>query len=180
MTALIFWLSAAIAVVTALVLIFGRNTTHAVLAMVINFAVVAVLYLMLQAPFIAAVQVLVYAGALLVLFLFVVMMMGNDPGPLWEHLALQRPAAILLTLVLIIGLVPVMAGTNITGVAAELIGPAFSEPASLARLLYTEYILAVEVTAVLMLVATAGAVVLGMRGGYRTTREEALGLDEVV
>ncbi|MCB0076915.1 MAG: NADH-quinone oxidoreductase subunit J [Anaerolineales bacterium] len=180
MSALIFWLLSIVAIGAALVLIFGRNTVHGVLAMVVNFAVVAVFYLMLQAPFIAAVQVIVYAGAILVLFLFVVMLMGNDPGPLWEHLAVQRPAAILLVLLLIVALVPMMDVRNLTGVTATLIGPEFSDPASLARLLYSEYILPVEVTALLLLAATVGAVVLGRRGAYRTKREEVLDLDEVV
>lgn len=70
MSAILFYLIAAIAVLSALGLVFGRNATRGVLLMVVNFAMVALLYLLLNAPFLAAVQVLVYAGAILILFLF--------------------------------------------------------------------------------------------------------------
>lgn len=181
MGAVLFYLIAVVAVTAALLMIFGRNATHGVLAMVVNFAMVAVLYLMLGAPFLAAVQILVYAGAILVLFLFVVMLMGNDPGPLWEQIPLQRPAAILFVLLLIAGLVPVLDLANITGRQGIPAGAAVAstEPSELAALLFSRYVLPFETTALILLVAMIGAVVLAKRGAYRTRREEALQLEDV-
>lgn len=176
--ALLFWLFAIVAIASALVMIFGRNATHSVLMMVVNFAMVAVLYLMLGAPFLAAVQVLVYAGAILILFLFVVMLMGNDPGPLWEHIPFQRPLALLFTVVLIGGLVPIVALSNVTGPRAA--APLSDDPKVLGEALYGGFALPFEVTSIILLVAIIGTVVLAKRDAYRTRREEALHLDEVV
>lgn len=178
---LLFYLFAVIAVTAALLMIFGRNATHSVLAMVVNFAMVAVFYLMLGAPFLAAVQILVYAGAILVLFLFVVMLMGSDPGPLWEHIPLQRPAALLFAFLLIVGLVPVLDVANITGRAEGFFPPVLTdEPAALATILFSRYILPFELTSLILLVAMIGAVVLAKQSAYRTEREEELDLEEVV
>lgn len=178
MGALLFWLFAIVSVAAALVMIFGRNATHSVLMMVVNFAMVAALYLMLGAPFLAAVQVLVYAGAILILFLFVVMLMGNDPGPLWEHIRLQRPLALLFTVILIGGLVPVVALTNVTGPRAAT--PLSDDPKVLGEALYSGFALPFEVTSLILLVAIIGTVVLAKRDAYRTRREEALHIDEGV
>ncbi len=180
MEALIFYLIAIIAVAAALLMIFGRNATHSVLAMVLNFSMVAVLYLLLGAPFLAAVQVLVYAGAILVLFLFVVMLMGNDPGPLWEQIPLQRPIALIFVLLLLIGMVPALDRVYLTGArGAALAGTLTDEPSALAGVLFSGYVLPFEVTAVILLVAMIGAVVLAKRSAYRTEREQELQLDDV-
>lgn len=176
MGALLFWLIAVIAVASALGLIFGRNATHGVLLMVVNFAMVALLYLMLGSPFLAAVQILVYAGAILILFLFVVMLMGNDPGPLWEHIPAQRPLALLLTAVLIIGLVPVVELANVTGQRG--VAALSDDPRLLAEALFSGYALPFEVTSLVLLVAIIGTIVLAKRDAYRTEREEVLHIDE--
>lgn len=177
MGALLFYLIAVVAVTSALAMIFGRNATHSVLLMVVNFAMVALLYLMLEAPFLAAVQVLVYAGAILILFLFVVMLMGNDPGPLWEQIPVQRPLGLLLTVVLIAGLIPVVSTVNVTG---ERSGVSLSDdPVFLAEALFSDFALPFEVTSLVLLVAIIGTIVLAKRDAYRTRREEALDLDDV-
>ncbi len=181
MSALLFYVIAILAVTSALLMIFGRNATHSVLAMVVNFSMVALLYLLLGSPFLAAVQILVYAGAILVLFLFVVMLMGNDPGPLWEHIPLQRPAAIILAIVLIVGLVPVLDLANVTGRQGQAPVPLSDDPSVLAELLFSSYLLPFEVTSLILLVAMVGAVVLGKRTLGRARDEAApmqLELDE--
>lgn len=182
MDALLFYAVAIVAVVTALAMIFGRNATHSVLLMVVNFAMISMLYLMLEAPFLAAVQIIVYAGAILVLFLFVVMLMGSDPGPLWEHIPGQRPAGLLLTVALIAGLIPVARLANVTGVPGALATGGMSgadNPNLLAETLFSDYLLPFEVTSLILLVAIIGAVVLAKRDAYRTRREEQLHLDDV-
>jgi NADH-quinone oxidoreductase subunit J len=169
MSALLFYVAAVIAVASALAMIFGRNATHGVLLMVVNFAMIALMYLMLGSPFLAAVQVIVYAGAILVLFLFVVMLMGNDPGPLWEHIRLQRPLALLFVFAMIAGLVPVVELANITGRQNPgLTGAILSDdPALLAVTLFERYVLPFEVVALILLVAMIGAMVLAKRPARR-------------
>jgi NADH-quinone oxidoreductase subunit J len=177
MSGIVFYLFAAVAIFAAIGMIFGRNATYSVLLMVANFAMVGLLYLLLNAPFLAAVQILVYAGAILILFLFVVMLMGNDPGPLWEQIPLQRPLALLLVIVMIGGLAPVVAMTNITGPKGQ---PLSDDPVVLAEALFSNFALPFEITSVILLVAIIGTVVLAKRDAYRTKREEALKLDDVV
>jgi NADH-quinone oxidoreductase subunit J len=179
MSALLFYLFAIVAVASAIGMILGRNATYSVLLAVVNFAMVAMLFLMLDAPFLAAVQILVYAGAILVLFLFVVMLMGNDPGPVWEHIPIQRPLGLLFTIALIAALVPVVALENVTGQRTPAPVAAADNPTQLGQLLYSNYLLPFEVTSVILLIAIIGAIVLAKRGAYRTEREEALHLDEL-
>ena len=178
MGALLFYLIAIVAVASALAMIFGRNATHSVLLMVVNFVMISLLYLMLGSPFLAAVQIIVYAGAILILFLFVVMLMGNDPGPMWEQIPIQRPLGLLFTLTLIVGMVPVVELANITGRRGTT--PLTDDPRLLAEALFSRFALPFELTSLVLLAAMIGGVVLAKRQAYRTSREEALNLDEVV
>jgi NADH-quinone oxidoreductase subunit J len=176
MSGILFYIFAAVAILSAIGMIFGRNATYSVLLMVANFAMVGMMYLLLNAPFLAAVQILVYAGAILILFLFVVMLMGNDPGPLWEQIPFQRPLALIFAIVMIGGLAPVVAITNITAPK----GPALSDdPVVLAEALYSNFALPFEITSVILLIAIIGTVVLAKRDAYRTKREELLKTDDV-
>jgi NADH-quinone oxidoreductase subunit J len=140
---------------------------------------VAILFLTLQAPFLAAVQVIVYAGAIMVLFLFVVMLMGPQPLTLSEHLAGQRWIAIPLVVILLIGLLTVVSTDELTG----LTGPipmdqlAGSNPQLLGELLYTRYIFPFEVVSILLLVAMIGAVALAKRDVFMRRAPE-LGAEE--
>lgn len=165
---IVFFLLAGLAVGSALAMVTARNLVHAVLWMVGNFAAVAVLFLMLQAPFLAAVQLIVYAGAIMVLFLFVVMLMGPQPVTLGERLAGQRWLAIPLVLLLLVVLVSVVATNTLTGrpgpIPADQLGR--NNPQLLGELLYTRYIFPFEIVSVLLLVAMIGAVVLAKREAF--------------
>src|SRR5512137_1374179 len=97
---LLFLTLAVIATAAALGMLFSRNAVYAALFLVLNFGSVAVLYLLLGAPFIAMAQVTVYAGAIMVLFLFVIMLLGADKMPKGEVLPVQRPLAIAAAAVL--------------------------------------------------------------------------------
>ncbi|MFQ5857593.1 MAG: NADH-quinone oxidoreductase subunit J [Anaerolineae bacterium] len=168
----VFFILAGLAVGSALAMITARNLVHAVLWMVGNFAAVAVLFLMLQAPFLAAVQLIVYAGAIMVLFLFVVMLMGPRPVTLRERLAGQRWLAIPLVLVLLAALVSVVATDTLTGqsgsLSTEQLGS--NNPLLLGERLYTKYIFPFEIVSVLLLVAMVGAVVLAKREAFLLRR----------
>src|SRR5512136_327033 len=103
LTLILFIIVAAVAVASAAGMLISRNNAvYAALFLVLNFAAVAVLYLLLGAPFIALAQVTVYAGAIMVLFLFVIMLLGGEKLPPGKVLPWQRPAAIGLSVVLLI------------------------------------------------------------------------------
>src|SRR2546421_7977399 len=96
---ILFWILAAVSVGSALLVVANTNPVRSALFLVVNFFVLAVLYLTLSAQFIAAVQVIVYAGAIMVLFLFVIMLLNlGAPGALRERGGLQAPVAIVLAL----------------------------------------------------------------------------------
>ena len=93
----VFWVFAPIAIGAAIGMLVMRNVLHAALFLIVNFGCIAVMYLLLDAPFLFAVQIVVYTGAIMVLFLFVIMLLGVDRDDVrTERLFLQRPAAIVL------------------------------------------------------------------------------------
>jgi len=163
LTLILFIVLAAVAVAAAAGLLISRNTVYAALFLVLNFATVAVFYLILGAPFIALAQVTIYAGAIMVLFLFVIMLLGADKLPRGQVLRWQRPMAIVLAAVLLAeagfllfqrlqitaGLANPDASVNTTQ-ALQTLGLA----------LFSQYLLPFEVTSVLLLVAMVGVIVL--------------------
>lgn len=160
---LFFYVLAVLAITSALAMVFTPRPVYAVLFMVVNFMAVALLYLQLEAPFLAAVQVLVYAGAIMVLFLFVVMLMGPSPAPLWEHIPAQRPLALLFSLGVLGALVVAIRNgsfTQLTGTMTEAIAAAGGQSQALAEHLYSRYLLPFELTSLILLVGILGAVVL--------------------
>ncbi len=99
---ILFFVLAAVAVASALGMLLSRNAVYAALFLIINFATVAVFYLLLGAPFIALAQVTVYAGAIMVLFLFVIMLLGAEQtGRSAKRLRWQRPLALVLGVILL-------------------------------------------------------------------------------
>lgn len=177
-----FFVLAGLAVGSALAMITARNLVHGVMFMVGHFGAVAVLFLLLEAPFLAAVQVAVYAGAVMVLFLFVVMLIGQREITLSEHLVGQRWLGIVLALVLLIGLLAVVAVDQLPGrVASAPGGLAQNNPQRVGELLYTKYILPFEIVSVLLLVAMIGAVVLARREAFlrRVGTEEEIAEEAV-
>lgn len=171
-----FYLVGAGAVFTALAMITSRDAVHAVLFMIGNFLLTAILYLMLAAPFVAAVQVLVYAGAIMVLFLFVVMIIGSSRSELDEPLARQR--LIGSVVVVLLGALMVVVATEGVpaappeGVAARALQPGFGSPHAIGRVLLADYALGLEIVSVLLVVAIVGAVVLAYYGS-KSTRSKA-------
>lgn len=157
-----FWVFAPLAVIAAVAMIFARNTVHAALflgAVMLSFAA---LYAAQDAPFLAAVQVIVYTGAILMLFLFVVMLVGVDTSDsLVETLRGQRVAAALVGLgfaVLLMGAIS-SAVTDEDGVGLAAANEE-GNVVGIARLLFTKYVLAFEVTSALLITAALGAMVL--------------------
>lgn len=180
----LFYVLAAGALLTALAMVTARNVVHAVLFMVVNFALTAGLYLLLHAPFLAMVQVAVYAGAIMVLFLFAVMLLGRQEAGLDEPLVGHRPLGIGLTALLGCVLVYVVregvpaagSGGAQDAVPARL-PPEFGSAQAIGEALFRWHVLSFEVISVLLLVAVLGAVViarsLSPRAGDRSDEGDA-------
>jgi NADH-quinone oxidoreductase subunit J len=163
MAALAFGVIAVVAVTSALGLVLRRNPIHGALFLVVNLASIAALYLTLGAEFLAAAQVIVYAGAIMVLFVFAIMVLipgkeetGPDPRRAWRTLAL--PAGLLLFLL--------VAGTAAARLGTPLPGPPASTDnvGALARALFSDYLYPFELTSVLLLAAMVGVLLLARRG----------------
>ena len=165
MSLLLFGILAVIALLTAALMVTARNLVHAVLMMVANFGTVAIMYITLTAPFVAVVQVAVYAGAIMVLFLFVVMLLGEQQLDFAEPFAGQRMAAgvlgLLLAVMLLVTLYTASPAGVQTALTVEQIGRENAQ--RVGELLYTQYLLPFEATSILLLIAMVGAVVLAKR-----------------
>lgn len=158
---ILFGILALAAVLAALGMLLSNNAVHSALFLVLNFGSVAVMYLMLTAPFIAMAQITVYAGAIMVLFVFVIMLLGVERVRRPEtRMRFQAPLAIGLTIVLLAALGWVLlsqAGAQGAGAAVD---ETYIAPQKLAELLFSTYLLPFEVTSLLLLVAMIGVVVL--------------------
>jgi NADH-quinone oxidoreductase subunit J len=158
------WVLAAFAcLASAVAVVTYRNPFYSALALIGNLASLAVLYLLLNAEFVAAAQVLVYAGAVMVMFLFVIAYLGSEAavpwagGPSWQSAgAVVAAGALLLEIIVVIGL---MAGGRLSDEAD--VERAFGSPAEIGRLFLSDHLLAFEITSIVLLVATVGAVILG-------------------
>lgn len=157
---IVFLILAAVAVVTAVGTILSRNAIYSALLLVLNFATVAVLYLELRAPFIALSQITVYAGSIMVLFLFVIMLLGAERLPDQGTLRWQPVLAIPCAFVLIADFaynLYLHAGSTTT-VAA--VSQTFGTPQEVGKMLFTQYALPFEMTAVILMVSVVGAIML--------------------
>jgi NADH:ubiquinone oxidoreductase subunit 6 (subunit J) len=159
----IVWFAAAAACVgSGIAVISFSNPFYSALALIGNLASLAVLYLLLSAEFVAAAQVLVYAGAVMVMFLFVIAYLGGRADAPWaggpslnRMAAVVAAAAILVEVLVAIGL-----SSGDTSHAASISG-SFGSPAEIGRLFLTDQLLAFEITSVVLLIAAVGGVVLG-------------------
>jgi NADH-quinone oxidoreductase subunit J len=171
----IVWFAAAAGCIgSALAVVVLRNALFAALALIGNLVSLAVFYLLLSAEFVAAAQVLIYAGAVMVMFLFVIAYVGWDRdiawtgGPSWQTLgAVVASAALLAELLVVIAL----AASNQLKHTGHVSG-SFGNPASVGRAFLSNQLLAFEVISVVLLVAAIGGVILGAqrrrrRGGVR-------------
>lgn len=169
MEGVIFFFTAIIALVGAIAMLVSRNAVHSALFLLLNFAAIAVLFLLLRAPFLFVIQLSIYAGAIMVLFLFVVMLLGAERAEdEQDRIAWQRPLALVLGLVLLGEsiFIAVTRTTSAAPPAPEI--ETFSSPARIGEVLFTTYLLPFQITGIILLVAIIGVVVLNQRG--RTQR----------
>ncbi len=161
---IVFWSLAPVMVLAALGMVLVRKAVHSALLLALVMVCLAVLYAALEAPFLFAVQIIVYTGAILMLFLFVLMLVGVDASDsVVETLRGQRLTAtvvgLLFGLVLVLGVAQTAAATSVGLAEANAEG---NVPA-LAQLLFSRYVLAFELTSALLITAALGAMVLAHR-----------------
>ena len=158
---ILFFILAGAALVSGVLVVFQTHPLRSALWLIVNFFAVAGIYLLAHAEFIAAIQVLVYAGAIMVLFLFVIMLLNlREP-----EAATPQPRHGLkmlgISLAVGTGMLLVYAFSKVTLPAAKVAAPTgLGNTETIARLLFTDYLLPFEVTSVLLLVAIVGAVIL--------------------
>jgi NADH-quinone oxidoreductase subunit J len=164
-----FLVTGAICLAGALGVVLFRNPVHNALSLIATLFGVAVLFIAQEAYFLAAIQVIVYAGAIVILFLFVIMLLGVDKAERLdsEPILGQRPAAVVVGIAILgLSLTALLSSAaRITGEKSALaaLDPKVPDIDQLGRVLFTDYIFAVEITAILLTVAVVGAVVLARR-----------------
>jgi NADH-quinone oxidoreductase subunit J len=161
----LFVILAPVSVLAALGMVLNRNAVYSALLLVVNFFCLAAFYVLLQAQFLAVVQVIVYAGAIMVLFLFVLMLLGIfKEEVLRETIRGQRPAAAILVVLLLAGVLWAIFAHPFSGVGVDLNRVAGNDNVrAIGQLLFTRYVFAFEATGLLLVVAAVGALVLARR-----------------
>lgn len=157
---LLFYLLAGLLVISSLLVVFLRNVVHCAMALVTALLLIAVLFITLHAPMVGILQVMVYAGAIMVLFLFVIMFL--NPSTVERQSGMWWAFGAILSLMLAGVLIPFFARDEVPGdpVAATDL---FGSPEMLAKSLFGDFVLPFEIASVLLLVAIIGAVVLAKR-----------------
>jgi NADH-quinone oxidoreductase subunit J len=162
----LFYVFAAVLVIAALGVITARNPVHCALFLVLAFFNSAVIWLMLEAEFLAITLLVVYVGAVMVLWLFVLMMLDIDVTALREGFTRYAPVGGLIALV-VIAQIAVVVWVRKLGLTTELVPvpkpQGYSNTAELGHLLYTKYLYPFEIAAVILLVAIVAAITLTMR-----------------
>lgn len=163
---ILFLILALVAVATAIGMLLSQNAVYSALFLVLNFTTVAIFYLLLGAPFIAMSQITVYAGAIMVLFLFVIMLLGADALPKTEVLPWQKPLAIFLAALLAVEatfLLVTKARPAGNILQPEEAANTMDNLRAMGMVLFNEYLLPFEVTSILLLVAMVGAITLNRK-----------------
>jgi len=153
----LFFLLAALCISSVLGMIISKNQAYNALFLIVAFASLGGLFGLLEAPFIAVVQIIIYAGAIMVLFIFVIMMINMRTGIPPEKKKWTLYLSLGLAVVLIIELIVAIKATFTLPVSTETLE---ADPVSLGRLLFTKYLYPFEITSILIIAALVGAIVL--------------------
>jgi NADH-quinone oxidoreductase subunit J len=157
---LLFIILSLVAIGSALGMLASKSAVSAALFLVLNFGTVAVFYILLNAPFIAMSQISVYAGAIMVLFLFVIMLLGTRSLPDTGDVPWQNPLAALMAVILAAEAAYLLFIRKVTTAGIPQPVETFGSPQAVGRTLFSEYLLPFEITSVLLLVAMLGAIIL--------------------
>jgi NADH-quinone oxidoreductase subunit J len=167
---ILFILLAIVAVASALGMLLSKSAVYSALNLILNFCTVAVIYLVLGAPFIALAQITVYAGAIMVLFLFVIMLLGAERLNVGETLPWQQPLAVISGIVLAALAVYTIFFRPGTFPESSTVAPGFGSPESIGLKLFNEYLLPFEAVSILLLVAMVGVIVITRRKTRKSGR----------
>jgi NADH-quinone oxidoreductase subunit J len=180
MTTFAFYLFAISVIVAGLGTVMARNPVHSVLWLILAFLSSAGLFVLLGAEFVAMLLIIVYVGAVAVLFLFVVMMLDVDFAELKAEMAKYMPLALLIGVVILMqlgiayGAWQTAEGVSTTGALNEIAAPAVPNTAALGMLIYGKYILLFQLAGLVLLVAMIGAIVLTLRHRTDVKRQNVL------
>jgi NADH-quinone oxidoreductase subunit J len=157
---LVFVTIAVIAIGSALGMLLSRNTIYSALFLIINFVTISILYFILGAPLIALAQITIYAGSIMVLFIFVIMLLGTEKLPRSNVMPWQKPVAIGLSVLLLIesGLLIYQQTVKPSGWPVMI--ESVTSPIEIGLSLFNQYLLPFEITSVILLVAVIGAIYL--------------------
>ncbi len=175
-----FYLFAIVAVVAGVQVIFARNPVHSVLWLILAFFSAAGLFVLLGAEFVAMLMLIVYVGAVMVLFLFVVMMLDVDFAELRAEMGKLLPVGLLIGLVLLVQLGFAFGVWEVSDQALEMRAAVTPPPetventAALGMLIYTKYVFLFQVAGLILLVAMIGAIVLTLRKRVSVKRQNVL------
>ena len=165
MTDSLFFFLASLTLLCALMVVISKNPIHSVLFLIITFFTISGHYILLNAQFLAAVNIIVYAGAIMVLFLFVIMFlnMNKETEQKVKTSTLSKIAGTIAGGLLFVVMIAALKDTEIAGYNAETYNSQIGMVESLGVVLFTEYLLPFELASVLFLVAMVGAVMLGKK-----------------
>lgn len=153
----IFYVSAVVAVAATVMVITGRNAVHALLYLIVSLLAIGLIFFTLGAPFAAALEVITYAGAIMVLFLFVIMLLNPQVGEETQSFSIKWRGPGLLTAVLLAELIYLLMGRG------QAVGETAVSPQQVGLTLFGPYLLGVELASMLLLAGLVGAYHLGRR-----------------
>jgi NADH-quinone oxidoreductase subunit J len=168
----LFYAFGAILLAASLAVVLVRNPVHAALFLVLSFFTASALWLLLYAEFLAITLVLVYVGAVMVLFLFVVMMLDINLDRLRQGFWRNLPLALGVGVLMAAEMVALLAKGVVGGAAAAAPGPEYSNTRALGEILYTDYVFPFEIAAVILLVAIVAAIALTLRRRKETKYQD--------
>ena len=162
MEQIIFFFVAFMAVISAAYFVFARNPLYSILSLIVTFFSIAAMYVLLNAQFLGIVQVIVYAGAIMVLFLYILMMLNLNKGDESKKQNITKFIGVFAAGILLIGILGAFKGLNTTtfGTGAD---SSIGLTKNLGRLLFNEYVLPFELASILILAGIVGAVLIGKK-----------------
>jgi NADH-quinone oxidoreductase subunit J len=168
----IFYVFSVVLLGAATMVILCRNPVHSALCLVLAFFASAVLWMLLQAEFLSLVLIFVYVGAVMTLFLFVIMMLNIDLSKMREKFVHYLPAGILVMMLLVATMVIIVSPKNLStaGVTLQHFGSDYSNTQAMGQLLYTTYIFPFELAGAILLVAIISTIALAFRGRKRDVK----------
>lgn len=165
---ILFYIAAFVAIVAGLTVVIAKNPVSSALALIVNFFCIAAIYLLLEAQFLAIVEIMVYAGAIMVLFLFVIMLLNlQDDKTLTDHFDLKKGFAVLFAALFLVEILYVIQTSEIKLTEPEKIHSlSFADMGTvefIGKQLFSNYVLPFEMISVVLLSAVVGAIVLAKK-----------------